>query len=133
MILLAKQDAKVFTSVSLAVNVINVFVNIAGYEIMGLTGLGVASTVNILLQWVIYGYVVFRRYGVRYSDSLNYMLLTVTAIVLVSILAKRIDSVYLKYVIQLALIVFSFIYVLCWGKRVGINLIGIIKNKFIKQ
>lgn len=133
MILLAKQDAKVFTTISLIVNIVNVFLFIGGYYLWGLVGLGIANAVNVLLQWIAYSVVIGKRYNVMFSKSANMMLLIVVSVVLMSIFTKQINSVFIRYSIQILLIVFSCIYALYWSKKMDIDVVKVIKSKIIKK
>lgn len=129
MILLAKQNAKLFTSISFTINLLNIFLYIGGYYIMGLIGLGIATSVNVFIQWIVYGLIINKRYKVKYSKSLNLMLLVVVAVVLLSIFTKQIDNILVKYIIQIILIAFSCWYALYWSKKMNIDIIRIIKNR----
>ena len=133
MILLAKQDAKLFTSISLVINILNVFLFIGGYYLMGLIGLGIAYAVNVFIQWLVYGIIINKRYNVNYSKSLNSMLLIVVAVVLVSIFAKHIDDVYIKYSIQTIFLFFSCWYSLYWSRRMNIDIMKVVKNRINKK
>lgn len=129
MILLAKQDAKVFTTISLGVNIINVFLFIGGYLLWGLIGLGITYSVNVILQWIVYSLVIGKRYNVMFSKSANMMLLVVVTIVLMSIFTKMIGSLIIRYAIQILLILFSCIYSLYWSKKMNIDILGFMKSK----
>lgn len=133
MVLLAKQDAKVFTAISLVVNIVNVFLFIGGYYIWGLIGLGIANAINVFLQWIAYSVVIGKRYKVMFSKSANMMLLIVVAVVLISIFSKQINSVVIRYSIQILLIVFSCIYALYWSKKMDIDVVRVIKSKIYKK
>lgn len=133
MILLAKQDAKLFTSISLVINILNVLLFIGGYYLMGLIGLGIAYAVNVFIQWLVYGIIINKRYNVNYSKSLNCMLLIVVALVFVSIFAKHIDDVYIKYSIQAILIFFSCWYSLYWSRKMNIDIMKVVKNRINKK
>lgn len=133
MILLAKQDAKVFTAISLAVNIVNVFLFIGGFLLWGLMGLGITYSVNVLLQWIVYSLVIGKRYNVMFSKSVNMMLLIVVAIVLMSIFTKRIDSLIIRYSIQLLLILFSCTYALYWAKKMDIDMVNVFKSRINRK
>lgn len=132
MILLAKQDAKVFTVISLSINLLNVFLFIGGYCLWGLKGLGITNAVNILLQWIVYSLVIGKRYDVFFSKSTNIMLLVMISVVLLSIFTKQINSVFIRYSIQLLLILYSCVYALYWGRKMDIDIIKAIKNRIKK-
>lgn len=129
MILLAKQNAKLFTSISFSINFLNIFLYIGGYYIGGLVGLGIATTMNVFIQWIVYGIIISKRYNINYTTSLNLMLLIVVGVVLMSIFVKQIDNILAKYIIQVALIAFSCWYALYWSKKMDIDIIKIIKNR----
>ena len=133
MILLAKQDVKVFTSVSLAVNILNVFLYMGGYYIYGLAGLGIANAVNVLIQWIVYSIVIGKRFNIHFSKSVNLMLVIILLTTILSIFVKQISVASLRYSIQILLIFFSCYYALYWSRKMNIDVLAIIKNKVHKK
>lgn len=133
MILLAKQDAKVFTVISLVLNIVNVFLYIGAYRLWGLVGLGIANAVNIGLQWAVYSIIVGKKYHVLFSKSCNLMLSTIVVCVMASIFVKRIDDLIIRYSIQIILIVLSCLYALYWSNKMGIDVIKVIWSKINKK
>ena len=133
MILLAKQDATLFTTVSVILNIFNVFLFIGFFYWFGLIGLGIAEVISLLIQWSVYSIIIGRRYKVFFTRDTNIMLLIILSAVLCSVFAKQIDNNIIKYCVQSFLIVFSGIYGLYWSKKMGLNVVQFIKNRLGKK
>ena len=129
MILLAKQAARLFTTISVSLNVFNIFLYIGAYHCLGLTGLGIAAVINVGIQWLVQSLVVKKKYDFWFSEECNLMLVVVLAISLLAIFAKRIDNHVIMYCIQTLIIIASGLVSLYWGKKMNIDVLGFIKNK----
>lgn len=129
MVLLAKQAAKLFTTISVCINVFNILLYIAAYHWLGLTGLGIAAVVNMIAQWVVQTTVVKNKYGIFFSKECNLMLVAVLAIALVAVLVKRIDNIVLMYIIECVIMIMSSILSLYWCRKMNIDILGYVKNK----
>ena len=130
MVLLAKQDVKAFTTISLVINAFNILLYIGLYYLSGLIGLGIAETINVAIQWVVYYIVIKRRYNVDFDRETNTMLLVVLLVVSLSALVKQVPNQIIRYVIQVLFIFFSCFYGLYWSKKMGIDVLQIVRNKF---
>lgn len=133
MILLAKQDAKFFTTISLIMNIARVFILVGGYELYGIIGLGIAESLEIAIQWLVYSFVMGKRYNIRFSNATNIMLVTILIVVIASVFAKQIEDDYLKYCVQFILILCSLLYFFYWSKKMDMNILLFIKNKIHKK
>lgn len=132
MVLLAKQDAKLFTVFSVIMNVINLFLYIGAFRIAGLAGLGIATAINVGLQWIGQLALVNRKYGINFSKEANIMLVIVLIFSLISIMSKRIDNVVVMNLVQVVLILISLSYSFFYSKRMGIDILSYVKNKIKK-
>ena len=129
MVLLAKQAAKFFTTISVSINLFNLILYIVAYNWLGLTGLGFAAVINVAAQWLVQSLIVKKMYGIWFSKECNMMLLMVLLISLVAVLAKQIDNIYIMYGIQLVIIVSSISLSLYWSRKMNIDLLGFVKNR----
>ena len=133
MVLLAKQDAKVFTTISIVINIFNIILFIGFFYLYGLIGLGIAETVNVAVQWVVYSLVIGKRYNVTFSKDTNIMMAIVIVVVLVSVFVKQVSNVYVRYSVQSILVVFSLIYGLYWSRKMNLNVVDFIKNRISRK
>ena len=129
MILLAKQAAKLFTTISVCVNLFNIVLYIGAYHWLGLTGLGLAAVINMVVQWVVQSMVVKMKYGIFFSKECNIMLMAVLFISLIAVLAKHIENTLAFYCVQGVIIIVSCTLSLYWSKRMNLDIFGLIKNK----
>lgn len=133
MVLLAKQDAKVFTIISIVINVFNVCLFICFYYLYGLVGLGIAEAINVGVQWVVYGCIIGRRYKVSFSWDANLMLIIVLSIVIISVLVKGIGNEIVRYLLQSVFILFSCIYAFYWSKKMNLDLLEFVRNRLLRK
>lgn len=133
MVLLAKQDAKAFTTISLIINVINVGLFIGLYEWCGLVGLGIAYVLNVILQLITYTIVMHKRYQITFSKKIYIINILMLSIVVSSVLIKKINSDYIVYIIETILIVFALIYSLRQLYKMGVSAKDFIKARLTKK
>lgn len=129
MVLLAKQAAKLFTTISVCINLFNIVLYIGAYHWFGLIGLGIAAVINMIVQWVVQAAVVRNKYGIFFSKECNLMLVVVLTIALVSVLVKRLDNIALMYALEGAIMIMASLLSLYWCKKMNINILGFVKNK----
>jgi len=129
MVLLAKQDAKVFTTISLVINAFNVFLFIGAFYLYGLIGLGIAETINVAIQWCVYYGVIRKRYNVSFDRDTNFMLAVILGVVVLSIVLKNVGSPYLRYSAQIVLIIFSVFYGAYWSKKMNLNVLQFVTSR----
>lgn len=128
MVLLAKQDAKMFTSISLIVNVFNIGLFIALYELWQLKGLGMAYVINVLIQLLIYVILIKRRHGISFEVKVWGMDLTMIAFVTLSILAKSFVDGFMAYIVGCVLCVFALLYSVIKLKQMGVNVMSVVNR-----
>lgn len=129
MVLLAKQDAKAFTTISIVINVINVFLFIGAFYVYGLIGLGIAETINVAIQWGVYYGVIRKRYNVSFDKDTNIMLAVILGVVSLSVFLKHVGSPYLRYSAQILLIAFSVFYGVYWSRKMNLNILQFITSR----
>ena len=128
MVLLAKQAAKLFTTISVSINIFNLLLYIAAYHLGGLTGLGVAATINVAMQWIVQSVVIRWKYNIFFSKEVNVMLVTILMFSLASILLKSLENVVILYCAQTLLICMSFAYSYIWMKKMNMNLSDVVRK-----
>lgn len=130
MVLLAKQAAKLFTTISILINLINLALYILAFNLLGIMGLGLAAIANLVFQWIAQTAVVKWKYNVNFTPECNVMLLSVLTISLISILVKRIiDNSSIMYSFQVCLILMSMVYSYIWCRKMNINIVSFVKSK----
>lgn len=133
MVLLAKQDAKAFTSIAVVLNIVNLGVFIGMYEWLGLLGLGFANIINCLMQIVVYCVVINKRHGIRLSKEVLLLTLVSIFFVIIAVAMKSIFSTTVLYVVESVLVIVSCIYSYIKLKKMNINVFAFIKKKVEKK
>lgn len=87
MIMLAKQNSKMFLLSSAIMNVVIIMATIALYKQYGLSGLGIAYMANGLLQFIVYNLMMKIKYDICFSKLI---ILTLLATYIVALLASYI-------------------------------------------
>lgn len=128
-ILIAKQEAKIFLTVTFSFRIVLLPIYLLLYHFLGLLGLGMAHVINCTGQIVVYSIIGRRKYNVRVSADIFKSLL-LAFIMIVAILATRhLPNPVLSYTIggimALLVVVYSLIYM---KNKLDIDLIKIIKN-----
>ena len=134
MILLAKQASNIFVLSVLGQRLILIAVYLLGYKYLGLKGLGFAhigtGVVHILFMTVILN----RFYRIRLAGRVYRLLLLIITATVVTVFARTISDVVMKYLIGSALLIFSCVYTLLYMKnKMNLNLINAIKGRIRKK
>ena len=108
MVLLAKQDAKIFTIHSLIHQSLFVPIYIGLYNYYSLLGLGIAFLANIIVQFFSYGLINKFRYNINLN--LYKIVFLVFATVLLTIKIRNIEATILKYILGIIVFIFSLIF-----------------------
>lgn len=67
MILLAKQNRKLFLMASLIGDVLTIIINILLFNYLGLKGLGIAYMINGIKQFIMYDYIMYSNYNIHFN------------------------------------------------------------------
>lgn len=118
MILLAKQDAKIFIIYSLIHRVIFIPIYILLFNKFGIAGLGLAYLINITIQFFSYAAINKYRYNIIINNQLLKQLLIILATVSTAIIIRRINAPTIKIFIEVMTIIFTLLYVYFSIKRV---------------
>ena len=81
-IIIAKGDSKVFVKTAILFNILLLGVNVLGYYIGGLEGLGMSFLVYYFVHFVVIAFIIFYRYGI-YLESSFYLLFLLAIILCV--------------------------------------------------
>lgn len=134
MILLAKNDTKAYLIYIFSLQFIGLCVNIVGYRYFGLFGLGVAFSVNMLLQLLSILVINRKMYSIFFDLNYYKVFIVVFSFALLSYLFRHLSgmSFYLFFVFNLAL---SVLFVVVSLKKVLeiTSLVETIKLRFIKN
>lgn len=133
MILLAKQNTKVFLTSTFFQRLIIIFVFIILYNAYGLAGLGVSYLIMNVLHFVLMIIIMKRLYDIKFSKRMFLHLLIVVLFSIVAILFRAIDNKFYMYLLGLFLLfgvcVYSYLYL---KKYMEIDIIKSIKNMLQK-
>ncbi len=130
MILLAKQDTKVFTIYSIVHRLIFLPIYILLFNFYGLIGLGIAYILNALIQFISYVLINKFRYGIHCSNKTILKLLFVLICGIFVIVIRNIDNIYIRYIIGGLLLIYSIYYsIFSIKKMMNIDIISYLKSK----
>lgn len=134
MILVAKYDIKIFTTISILFRVFQVFLCIVLFNIWGLVGMGIAISIMGLVHLIIMTIVVYKKYGIFYDKLFLKIALAVLIFTLIASSIGEINSVILRLTFGSVLFFVSVLYSLQISKKhFEINLMNFIKNKIKKK
>lgn len=134
MILVAKYNTKAFMLISVLIRTIQLVMCIGLYEIWGLFGLGVSYALLGLLHLIIMTTIVWRLYNIHFSMDFVRVAIVALALTISSSLVAIIDNDIIKYGLACILIIISVYFSNFKIKSIlGINIITVIKNKFIRK
>lgn len=130
MILLAKQKSKLFLWSSLICNIIILIVNIVAYNLLGLTGLGIAYMINGIIQFIAYDIIMWYYYKIRFSGIIIGLLLSIFICIEVSIYFRSVQILWIKWLCWGCLFVMVSIYTV-WklNKAMDIGILEYVKSR----
>jgi len=132
MILLANGDGKIFFWNELAASIYTLLLNLLGYKLLGLTGLGVSFTLSYLIYSIQVFYLTRKRYHLKLQRELIRTSITLFLIVLVCFITIKIVNKPYSYIIGAMFIIITCLYSFQeLEKRIGIR--SIIYNKLMKK
>lgn len=97
MILLAKQKSKMFLWSSLTGNIIILAINIIAYNLLGLTGLGIAYMINGIIQFTMFDLIMWYFYSIRFSERILILLLLVFVCIGLSIYFRTFHTQWIRW------------------------------------
>lgn len=107
MILLAKQEAKIFIVFSVLNSALFIPVYFVFYNFYGLLGLGVSHLFNTLFQLLINGTIIHFKYKIKLEKKLKIQLVVVFMTVLITIFLRKIEILSLRYILGGILFLFT--------------------------
>lgn len=131
MILLAKNNAKVYTISVLLFRIIFLCLNILGYKYYGILGLGITYSINMFIHVIGVQLMNYYLYKISYNKIFFKTIIIVLVFGILANLLSRLEKDLLYYVIAGVLILISVIYVVIYVKRLlkVKSLLGLIKNR----
>lgn len=133
MILLAKQASKIFISSVVLQRALLIIIYLLSYTHWGLTGLGFAYICNGLVHILFMTVILKKFYSIKLSKQTLKLLLLVILTTIITILARKIDLLWLRYICGSVVLLFSCIYTISYMRReMQIDIIKII-GKHIKR
>jgi len=125
MILLAKQESKIFLISSAIGNVVVLSVTIALYNLMGLSGLGIAYAFNGIMQFVMYDIIMWHYYKIRFNKFIILYLIGIFICCGFATFSRTITTEWLRWTLGIGLFISTAIYsIKMLNRRMNINLIA---------
>ncbi|MEG1904620.1 MAG: O-antigen translocase [Bacteroidales bacterium] len=109
--LLAKNEVRLFFWNEVITILYGFGLNVAGYHIYGLTGLGVASCITHLLYFIQLRYITFKYFKLSYLGGVLPMFICLQAFVVLTMLCKVLLAEWLGYVLGIVLLSIATLYV----------------------
>ncbi len=133
MILIAKNNSRVFIAISVIVRAIQLVLCVILYNYFGILGLGISYGLLGVLHMVIMTTVVQRLYGIHFTkEFVNIGVVVLLFTIIATIIGSVQDGVY-RYVAALSLVVIASYYSYIVSKRkLGIDAVQFIRNKIKK-
>lgn len=133
MILLAKQEAKIFLITSLSQRVFMVVISIVSYKLWGLLGLGVTNIIMATIHLVIMSTIMKKKYRISWNRNAILSFLFILIIIIVAIISKNFQNYYIKYAVGFLLFLISIVYCYYFAKtKLGIDFQKL-KNRITKK
>lgn len=134
MILLAKQEAKIFLLSSFITNTVVLLLYIWLYELYSLKGLGIGYFLSGLIQFVVFNHLMKAKYGICFNRTVICRLCIVLVFAIAAQYAKEINFLWLRYITGCTLLTLSVWYTLYYmNKNMGINILVIMKTQIKKH
>lgn len=127
----AKAESKIFIVLELLANLTHLVFNLVGYKIMGLTGLGLAFSIQYFLYFITVYLIARKRYKFRFTSNFIRCYGIQLLLVIACLAIVMIFSGWLKYVLGCVVIVMSCFHGIK-GLNQRMNLLGFVKNKIAK-
>lgn len=133
MILLAKQNSKVFTIYVTISRIFSILFLFYFFKFFGIVGLGIAMLIMAILNLYVLKIILKKLYLIKFNRTTIYLLLYTLVISFFSVIIQNLDELSLKIVLGLLLILISlYISITKLNRLMNINLISKLKIKFRK-
>lgn len=107
MILLAKQEAKIFTLYSILHRLLFIPIYLILYQLNGLTGLGISFLLDVIVQFFFYTIIIRYRYKIQIKKKNSILLYGILLITLLTIYIRSIEANSLRYILGAIIFLFS--------------------------
>lgn len=106
-VLIAKGDSKTFIKTSIGFNSLFLIINIFGYYICGLEGLGITFLINYIIHFLGLKFITAKKYDFSFDTEFYKLFLYCIAICVATFLCLNIESVVIKYILLSIIILIS--------------------------
>lgn len=117
MILLAKNNTKVFVSSVFFFQIIFLMLNIIGYRYYGILGLGITFSINMFLYFIGVQLINYKIYKIRFNSSFLKHTLVALTLAFLSFLTRDIDMA-LRVIVGSVLMIISLTYCIYYFKKI---------------
>lgn len=134
MILIAKQNTKVFLIVTIFYRIIGIVISIYGFDYYGLEGLGIAMLILGLIHIILMQSIIYQLYKILIDLETFKMLIISILFVLIAFYTSGIDDILQKYLLGTGLLVISIWYsTKHFNDVTNLNIIDFIKSKLKRK
>jgi PST family polysaccharide transporter len=128
-ILIAKQEARLYLIISVLFAVLIVPLYIVFYHFWGLKGLGIAYTINVLAQLIVYAFYCWRKYGIVLKREIWTDLLFIIILIIISVYLRRSGTFLIQVVGVLILFAMTALFLFYNIKyKMGVDLRTLMKR-----
>lgn len=130
LILIAKNDTKIYTFVAVVYRVIEVVLNVVLYKVYGLVGLGISMLLTGIVHMFIMVLVVKKLYLIRFEKLFIKTALIALVFVFLSSLISMMDNVIIKYSLGVAIFISTCYFSFYFSKKyLKFNFLKILSKK----
>lgn len=133
-ILIAKQEAKLYLIISIVFALATVPLYIFLYHYWGIFGLGIAYTINVLSQLIVYAYYCWRKYSIVLKKGIILDLVFIVSQVALSVYVRSFDSIYIQIIGCLVLLLGTLLFIhYNLKKNMNTTIIELLKKITLKK
>lgn len=133
MVLLAKQNSKIYLTSILLICLFNICSNILLYHFFSLRGLGIAYGINGILQFIIYDLIMKKKYDIYFNRSVFLILMFTITCCILSAFLRNIYGVWIKWTFgSILLVISTLVSLILLKKRMGVTIFEIIRKRIKK-
>ncbi|WP_221659044.1 O-antigen translocase [Bacteroides salyersiae] len=131
-VLIAKGKSKIFTCTAIFFNSIYLFLNIVGYNYLGVEGIGIAFFIYYIIHFLGMYLICYRLFGIRYHKCFWNLFLVVLFLAIIAFYMQSVENVWIKYTSALLLLSIS-LYVSYDQINKRINIFQLISKKINRK
>lgn len=134
MILIAKQNIKVFLVATIFYRIVGVLISIYGYDNYGIEGLGIAMTIMGVIHITLMQSIMYRLYNITIDIKTLIIFITSIVFVIIAFYISDIDDFFIRYFLGILLFLTSFWYsIKLFNEVTNLNVNNFIKSKFKRK